>query len=121
VDSFWLHLAVEVGLLGLLAYLAWLVLLALPLIRSSRRYRRDDVEGPAETEATGAWAVGALVFAVIVAALSPALEDPLFPPLLFGIVGIAWVLNARRTVSAAPAVQPSQTPDGRLASSPDAS
>jgi hypothetical protein len=33
---------------------------------------------------------------VIVAGLSPALEDPLFPPLLFGIVGIAWVLNVGR-------------------------
>jgi hypothetical protein len=51
-----------VGVLGLLAYLAWLVLLALPLIRSSRRYRRSEADdrGPPETEATGAWAVGAL-------------------------------------------------------------
>jgi O-Antigen ligase len=122
VDSFWLHLAVEVGLLGLLAYLAWLVLLALPLIRSSRRYRRDDGDDAAETEATGAWAVGALVFAVIVAALSPALEDPLFPPLLFGVVGIAWVLNARRRVRPAePTGQPAQGATGRLASSPDVS
>ena len=108
VDSFWLHLTVEVGVLGLIAYLAWLVLLALPLVRSSRRYRRSEADdrGPPETEATGAWAVGALVFAVIVAGLSPALEDPLFPPLLFGIVGIAWVLNVGRKDQPDRAVQP---------------
>ena len=125
VDSFWLHLVVEVGLLGLIAYLAWLVLLALPLIRSSRRYRRSrepEQAEPAEAEATGAWAVGALVFAVIVAALSPALEDPLFPPLVFGIVGIAWVLNSRRRgTSPGRAAQTAELASGRPPSSPDVS
>ena len=38
VDSFWLHLVVEAGLLGLLAYLVWLVLLAAPMARRTRRF-----------------------------------------------------------------------------------
>src|SRR6266542_1508869 len=37
------------------------------------------------------WAPAALVFAVLIAFLSPSLEDPLFPPLLFSILGIAWL------------------------------
>lgn len=87
VDSFWLHLAVEVGVLGTIAYLVWLYLLTAPLVRASRR------APPSVSSNTGLWAVGSMVFAVLVAAMSPALEDPLFPPLLFGIIGIAWVLR----------------------------
>jgi hypothetical protein len=34
-----------------------------------------------------------VLFPVIVAALSPALEDPLFPPLLFAVLGLGWVLT----------------------------
>jgi hypothetical protein len=32
---------------------------------------------------------------MLVAVLSPALEDPLVPPLVFTIVGVAWVVLAR--------------------------
>jgi hypothetical protein len=101
VDSFWLHLAVEVGVLGTIAYLVWLYLLTAPLARASRR------APPTVASNTALWAVGSLVFAVLVAAMSPALEDPLFPPLLFGIVGIAWVL---RHPVGSPEVQPGQMP-----------
>jgi hypothetical protein len=99
VDSFWLHLAVEVGLLGAIAYFVWLYFLTAPLVRNTWR------APPTIGSNTGLWAVGSLIFAVLVAALSPALEDPLFPPLLFGIVGLAWVLshpNGRRGVEAPP-------------------
>jgi hypothetical protein len=112
VDSFWLHLVVEVGLLGLAAYLIWLVLLAAPLVRASRRFDRSPVRGPPADEdgsgtdptaATGLWAVGSIIFAALVAVLSPALEDPLFPPLVFGIIGLAWALASRRSPSPASA------------------
>jgi O-Antigen ligase len=101
VDSFWLHLAVEVGVLGTIAYLVWLYLLTAPLVRASRR------APPGAASNAGLWAVGSLVFAVLVAAMSPALEDPLFPPLLFGIVGIAWVLRHR---VGSPEVEPGPMP-----------
>jgi hypothetical protein len=157
VDSFWLHLAVEVGLLGLTAYLIWLYLLVAPLVRRSPRYRgvrdprdedrertgsgeqrrgvrdpRDEDRertgsgeqrrGPPpglEAEATALWAVGSLVFAALVAVLSPALEDPLFPPLVFGIVGIAWVLNVGRGERPEPDTTTQPVPSlGDAASSP---
>jgi hypothetical protein len=102
VDSFWLHLAVEVGVLGTVAYLVWLYLLIAPLARASRR------APPSVASNTGLWAVGSLVFAVLVAAMSPALEDPLFPPLLFGIVGIAWVLRS----ASSPGRERSERPGG---------
>jgi O-antigen ligase len=108
VDSFWLHLAVEVGLLGLLAYLVWLGLITLPLLRSTRRFAtraakdaaRSAARRPVYTAASAAhpavyWAVAAMIFAVFVGFLSPALEDPLFPMVLFGIMGLGWVMNRR--------------------------
>jgi hypothetical protein len=103
VDSFWLHLTVETGVLGLAAYLVWLWLLAVPLLGVTRRYLGRKVLGAKDprgpTDATGAaaalWGIGALLFTVIVSALSPALEDPLYPPLVFGVIGIAWVLTIR--------------------------
>ncbi len=70
VDSFWLHLAVETGLIGLACYLAWLALLA-------RQARHDP------------WAVAAVAFAVVVAVFSPALESPVVPPLMFMILGFS--------------------------------
>ena len=109
VDSFWLHLTVETGVLGLTAYLVWLWLLAVPLLGVTRRYVGRKVwgaRGPREpTDATGTaaalWGLGALFFTVIVSALSPALEDPLFPPMLFGVIGVAWVLTIRSRVAPA--------------------
>ena len=41
------------------------------------------------------WAPAAILFVTLVASLSASLEDPLVPPLLFTIVGIAWVVLAR--------------------------
>ncbi|GIH08517.1 hypothetical protein Rhe02_65840 [Rhizocola hellebori] len=69
VDSFWLHLMVELGLVGLGCYLLWLAMLA-------RRLRHRPA------------AVAALAFAVVVAVFSPALESPMFAPLLFGLLGL---------------------------------
>ncbi len=88
VDSFWLHLLVETGALGLAAYLCWIYVLAAPFLRIARRHR-----GPPARAADPFvyWAPAALVFAVLIAFLSPSLEDPLFPPLLFSILGIAWL------------------------------
>lgn len=103
VDSFWLHLAVEVGVLGLLAYLAWLALIALPLVRSTRRFAGGGRKEPGRSVYTAAsaahpavyWAIAALIFAVLAGFLSPALEDPLFPMMLFGVLGLGWVKNRR--------------------------
>ena len=62
-----------------------------------------NATGTDPTAATGLWAVGSIIFAALVAVLSPALEDPLFPPLVFGIVGLAWALASRRSPSPAAA------------------
>jgi O-antigen ligase len=113
VDSFWLHLTVEAGLLGLLAYLAWLALVTRPLVRATRRFAagarstRGSPGRPLYAAASAAhpavyWASAAMVFAVFVAFLSPALEDPMFPMMLFGIMGLGWVMN-RRNPGAGPA------------------
>jgi hypothetical protein len=101
VDCFWLHEGVETGVLGLLAYLAWLWLLTVPLLGVTRRFAgrrvwgaggpREQADGRAQTVAL--WAVGAMLFTVIVACFSPALEDPLYPPLVFAVFGIGWVLT----------------------------
>jgi len=89
VDTFWLHLVVEVGLVGLVLYLVWLALVARPLLPIARR-------GPPDIPAAlSSWALAALLFGVLVAFLSPALEDPLFPPLLFTVLGLAWVFSTR--------------------------
>ncbi|HET8684036.1 MAG TPA: O-antigen ligase family protein [Micromonosporaceae bacterium] len=109
VDSFWLHLMVEVGLLGLAAYLAWLLLLVLPIVRRlPMRNRLLLGRGPpaapgVQVHPMAYWAPATLFFAVLVAFLSPALEDPLFPPLLFTVLGLGWVLLSRgELVSPAP-------------------
>jgi O-antigen ligase len=101
VDSFWLHLVVETGVLGLLAYLAWLWLLIVPLLGVTARFSGRRVwgsrgpRGPTDERAGAAalWGIGATLFTVLVSVLSPALEDPLFPPLVFAILGIGWVLT----------------------------
>jgi len=101
VDSFWLHLVVEVGVLGLLAYLAWLWLIAAPLLGATNRFAGRRVWGtrtraPDEvderTRAVALWGVAAMLFTVLVGVFSPALEDPLFPPLVFAVFGLGWVL-----------------------------
>lgn len=99
VDVFWLHLIVEAGVIGLLAYLVWLYFVGSPMFRAARR--RGP---PAQTDRVGTdpahhwiyiWAATALVFAVLTAAWSPVLEDPVFPPLLFAVLGFGWVLRQR--------------------------
>ena len=99
VDSFWLHLVVEVGILGLLAYLLWLFFLIWPVIRARPgprwRFRSSDNPPGVTAHPLLYWAPAAMLFAVLVAFLSPALEDPLFPPLLFTVLGLAWALLAR--------------------------
>ena len=108
VDSFWLHLLVETGVAGVLAYLVWLLFLALPLRRALPEGRRDRIRGPTQPGSPFTyWALASLLFAVLVAALSPSLEDPLLPALLFTIVGLAWV-DLRRPLL--PAGTPAGTP-----------
>jgi hypothetical protein len=89
VDSFWLHLVVETGTLGLLAYLAWMWFIASPLVRSARRIR--DGTRPRPHPATY-WAVGTLAICALMAFLSPSLEDPLLPMVMFSVVGIGWAM-----------------------------
>lgn len=88
VDVFWLHLLVEAGALGLVAYLVWMCLVAAPLLRAA--WRRS---APARDNAVFLWSMAVLAFAVIVAAWSPSLEDQLFPPLIFAVLGWGWVLQ----------------------------
>ncbi|GAA0898023.1 hypothetical protein GCM10009557_73100 [Virgisporangium ochraceum] len=108
VDSFWLHLWVETGAIGVLAYVTWLFLLIRPLLLAARRARRrtdrgepTDARGePALPSPAVPWAVAAMVVAVLVAFLSISLENPLFPPLLFTVLGIAWTLGLPRASAA---------------------
>jgi len=118
VDSFWLHLLVETGLAGSIAYLVWLAFLAWPLLSGAGRsglpgwplLRRIRGPTPPGTEGSpfAYWALSSLLLAVLIAFLSGSLEDPLFPPLLFTILGLAWVdrrrpLLGRRTAETVPA------------------
>ncbi len=101
VDSFWLHLTVETGVLGLLVYLIWLTLLAVPLLAVTPRFagrklrgRRHAAVSPNEFAVTTAiWGIAALTLAVIISAFSTGLENPVFPPIVFGILGLAWVMT----------------------------
>jgi O-antigen ligase len=97
VDVFWLHLLVEVGALGLIAYLAWMYLISAPLIKAAWR------RGTERRDAIFLWSTGAVVFAVLIATWSASLEDPLFPPMLFGVLGFGWVLLCSTPSSAASA------------------
>ncbi|HEX6685715.1 MAG TPA: O-antigen ligase family protein [Candidatus Limnocylindrales bacterium] len=94
VDVFWLHLLVEVGALGMIAYLVWMWFVSSPMVRLAWR------RGPPRESATSAdpiyvWAAATLVFALLTAAWSPVLEDPVFPPLMFAVLGFGWVLWQR--------------------------
>jgi len=101
VDCFWLHEGMETGVLGLLAYLAWLWLITVPLLGVTRRFAGRRVwgaggrreEGAGRVQNAALWGIGAMVFSVIVAVFSPALEDPLYPPIVFAVFGLAWVLT----------------------------
>jgi O-antigen ligase len=96
VDSFWLHLLVETGLLGVLAYFVWLFFLVAPMVRARTR-------GPG-VHPFVLWGPAVLAFSVFTALLSPALEDPLYPPLMFTALGLAWVVLRRgETADAVPA------------------
>lgn len=90
VDVFWLHLLVEAGVLGFIAYLVWMYLVSVPLIGAAWR-RAAPLEHQREYTVL-LWAVAAVAFAVVIAGWSPSLEDPLFPPLMFAVLGFGWVL-----------------------------
>ena len=109
VDSFWLHLLVETGTVGSLAYLSWLALLIAPFVALSVRQRRSAVGraerappvpgragGPSRTLHPAAyWAPAAVTLGVMIAFFSSSLEDPIFPALLFTVLGVAWMLLRR--------------------------
>jgi hypothetical protein len=103
VDSFWLHLVVETGSLGALTYLAWLGLLIAPFTLMARRRKR----GPGRTDAPlhpfAYWAPAAVVFGAEIAIFATSLEDPIFPALMFTVLGVAWVLLRRGELAPAPA------------------
>jgi glycosyltransferase involved in cell wall biosynthesis len=50
------------------------------------------------------WAVAVLTAGCVIAFLAISLEDPLFPPLLFTVLGLAWTLGLYRPASAVPGV-----------------
>jgi len=94
VDVFWLHLLVEVGAVGVIAYLTWMYFVASPLIRAAwqRGRRMGGVRGSPGTGAVLLWGAATFVFAMLVATWSPSLEDPWFPALMFGVLGLGWAL-----------------------------
>jgi hypothetical protein len=102
-DSFWLHLLVETGAIGLITYLIWLAALVYPSARRVFGTRlqpsgRDGLGPPLDR-----WAIRAVLFAFVIAFFSPSLEDPMFPALLFGVLGLAWsrTQDGRRPVGEA--------------------
>lgn len=103
VDVFWLHVLVEVGVLGLLAYLVWMWLIGKPMFQAARRRGPPGQAGQIQADGQGdpasariyIWAAATLLFALLTAAWSPVLEDPVFPPLLFAVLGFGWVLRQR--------------------------
>jgi hypothetical protein len=115
VDSFWLHLVVETGSLGALAYLAWLALLITPFVLLARRRRSGSpTRGSPRADRTplhpfAYWAPAAVVFGAEIAFFATSLEDPIFPPLLFTVLGVAWVLLRRGELT--PALAASGPPD----------
>jgi hypothetical protein len=87
VDSFWLHLLVETGALGLIAYFVWLFFLISPMVRARTR-------GP-DVHPFVLWGPAVMVATLLVALLSPGPEDPLYPTLLFTVLGLGWVVLRR--------------------------
>ena len=39
------------------------------------------------------WGIGAMLSTLIVGVFAPVWEDPLFPPLVFAVFGLGWVLT----------------------------
>ncbi|WP_157756629.1 O-antigen ligase [Plantactinospora sp. KBS50] len=109
IDSFWLHLVMEAGVLGLAAFLVWLLMVVRPLLRPTRAALRQGSLPP--PTATLTWGIAAVVFAVVVAFLSPSFEDPLLPPLLWTVVGLAWSALRRwsEAEAAVDAAEPERT------------
>jgi hypothetical protein len=96
VDSFWLHLLVETGALGVLAYFVWLFFLIAPMVRARTR-------GPG-VHPFVLWGPAVMAATLLVALLSPAPEDPLYPTLLFTVLGLGWVvLHRGESAGAVPA------------------
>jgi hypothetical protein len=130
VDSFWLHLLVETGVVGALAYLVWFALLSTPFLALSLRRRREarrrqeraPPAGTAYKARSGSkeqplhpvayWGPAAVAFAAVIAFFSPSLEDPIFPPLLFTVLGVGWVLLCRGELTSPQA--PTAMPDRRV-------
>jgi O-Antigen ligase len=115
VDSFWLHLLVETGAVGALAYLVWLALLVAPFVTLALHRRRRSA-GDAQRAPPAPplhpfayWAPAAVVFAVMIAFFSSSLEDPIFPAMLFTVLGVAWVLLRRGELT--PPGSPDTVPD----------
>jgi hypothetical protein len=113
VDSFWLHLLVETGAVGALAYLVWLALLVAPFVilalGQRRRSAGDAQRAPPPLHPFAYWAPAAVVFACTIAFFSSSLEDPIFPALLFSVLGVAWVLLRRGQLT--PPAAPDAVPD----------
>ncbi|MEV4410929.1 O-antigen ligase family protein [Catellatospora sp. NPDC049609] len=88
LDSFWLRLVVETGLMGLIVYLVWLFAVARDLLTPTAP---AGVRGPRPVPDTRAvWAVAAVLFAALASVVSPALADPVLPALLWTVAGVAW-------------------------------
>ena len=81
VDSFWLHLIIELGTVGLIAYLLWLWLLVRPLL-------------PARTDPFVQCGVASVAFVVVIGVFSLSPEGPFVPALLFAALGFAWKRGA---------------------------
>jgi O-antigen ligase len=113
VDSFWLHLLVETGAVGALAYLVWLALLVAPFVTLALRQRKrsagDAQRAPPPLHPFAYWAPAAVTFGVMIAFFASSLEDPIFPALLFTVLGVAWVLLRRGEL----------TPSGSAVTLPD--
>ena len=90
VDFFWLHLVMETGAVGALAYLVWLYLLCAPLLRARRRAGGDP------PDPTVPWGLATVAGALLIAFLATSLEDPLFPTLIFTVLGLAWTRGIRQ-------------------------
>ncbi|MEU5720705.1 hypothetical protein ABZ783_02625 [Micromonospora sp. NPDC047738] len=88
IESFWLHLVMEAGAFGLIAFLVWLFFIVQPLVHATRGGRRGSRQSP--PAAALLWGIGAMLFAGLVAFRSPAFEDPIFPALLWTVLGLAW-------------------------------
>jgi hypothetical protein len=102
VDSFWLHLVVETGSLGVLTYLAWLGLLIAPFTLLARRRKRGPGRPDTPLHPFAYWAPAAVVFGAEIAIFATSLEDPIFPALMFTILGIGWVLLRRGELAPPP-------------------